>query len=24
MVWINQTTGKSAPWPEWILKNLVD
>ena len=24
MVWVNQATGKSSPWPEWILKSLVD
>ncbi|MDD5249282.1 MAG: thioesterase family protein [Rhodocyclaceae bacterium] len=24
MVWVNQTTGKSSPLPEWILKTLVD
>ncbi|HLP24950.1 MAG TPA: thioesterase family protein [Acidobacteriota bacterium] len=24
MVWVNQGTGKSAPWPEWILKSVVD
>lgn len=22
MVWVNQTTGKSAPWPQWILDAL--
>lgn len=24
MVWVSQATGKSAPWPEWILESLVD
>ncbi|MGE5468891.1 MAG: acyl-CoA thioesterase [Ignavibacteria bacterium] len=24
VVWINQATGKSAPWPDWILKTMVD
>jgi acyl-CoA thioester hydrolase len=24
VVWVNQTTGKSAPWPEWILTTLVE
>ncbi len=24
MVWVSLATGKSAPWPEWILKAVVD